>query len=319
MANDVLYSVLGEVDVSEMRWIHPHEHLLISMEEWRGETIAKYPGNVEYARRQIVKMLKELRQYGVNGLIDPTPMGIGRDEAYVEFAKSVSSASGVHVFLATGLYVPSNWPQWARDWKADRIGSFFARELEDGIGDTGVRPCVIKAAVGGEFTANEEKMLTAGAIAQRRTGASMHIHTTGCRREIVDLLTGLDVDPTRIYLAHIDMNISEAELLWLAQRGVRFVTTNWDFPYHIDQEEARRLLKVLIAKGHLNQILISLDFSLAIESRWAVGIWTWDNPDRTSYSYLHTGVIPKLRAAGLTDTQMERIMHDNPLEMLSRK
>ena len=130
------------------------------------------------------------------------------------------------------------------------------------------------------------KVLTAGAIAQRGTGCSMHIHTTGCRREIVDLLTGLGVDPTRIYLAHIDMNISEAELLWLAQRGIRFVTTNWDFPYHIDQEEARRLLKVLIDKGHLNQILISLDFSLTIESRWAVGIWTWDNPDRTSYAYL---------------------------------
>jgi predicted metal-dependent phosphotriesterase family hydrolase len=115
------------------------------------------------------------------------------------------------------------------------------------------------------------------------------------------------------------MNTSEEELLWLAERGIRFVTTNWDFPYHIDQEEARRLVNVLIDKGHLNKILISIDFSLTIESRWAVGIWTWDNPDRTSYSYLHTGVIPKLRAAGLTDTHIERIMHDNPLEMLKRK
>ena len=40
MANDVLVSVLGEVKVSEMSWIHPHEHLLINMEQWRGETIA---------------------------------------------------------------------------------------------------------------------------------------------------------------------------------------------------------------------------------------------------------------------------------------
>ena len=229
MMKDILYSVLGEVDVSEMRWLHPHEHLLISMEECRGETIAKYPGNVEYARRQIVKMLKELRQYGVTGLIDPTPMGIGRDEAYVEFAKSVSRASGVQIFLATGLYVPSHWPQWAFDWTTARIGSLFTKELEDGIGDTGVCACIIKAAVGQEFTAHEEKMLTAGAIAQRRTGCAIHIHTTGCRGEIVDLLTALGVDPTRIYLAHIDMNTSEEELLWLAERGIRFVTTNWDF------------------------------------------------------------------------------------------
>ena len=36
---DILYSVLGEVDAPEMLWIHPHEHLLISMEEFSGETI----------------------------------------------------------------------------------------------------------------------------------------------------------------------------------------------------------------------------------------------------------------------------------------
>ena len=319
MSKDVLYSVLGEVDLLEMRWIHPHEHLLLNMAEHSGDSIAKYPGNVEYARRQIVQMLKELRQYGVNGLVEPAPMGIGRDEAYVEFAKAVSDASGVHIFLATGLYVTSYWPQWARDWTANQISELFVKEFEHGIGATGVRPAIIKAAVGGEFAANEEKMLTACAIAQQCTGSAIHVHSTGCRREIVDFLTGLDVDPTRIYLAHVDMNTSEAEILWLAERGIRFVTTNWDFPYHMDQEEAYRLLNVLIDKGHLNQILISLDFSLTIESRWTVGIWTWDNPDRTSYAYLHTGVIPKLRAAGLTDTHIDKIMHDNPLEMLSWK
>jgi len=319
MAEDILYSVLGKVDASEMLWIYPHEHLLVSMGECSGETIAKYPGNTEYARRQIAKMLDELRQYGVNGLIDPTPIGIGRDEAYVEFARSVSSASRIHIFLATGLYVPSNWPQWAKEWTAEQIGDLFTNELEYGIGETGVRPCFIKAAVGGEFAANEEKMLTACAIAQRRTGTAIHIHSTGCRREIVSFLTALNVSPARIYLAHVDMNTSEEELLWLAERGVRLVTTNWDFPYHIDQAEARRLLKVLIKEGHLDKILISIDFALSIESRWSVGIWTWDNADRTSYAYLHTGVIPKLRAAGFTDEQLDKIMHDNPLEMLRRR
>ena len=89
--------------------------------------------------------------------------------------------------------------------------------------------------------------------------------------------------------------------------------------YDLPQEEARRLLKVLMEKGHLDKILISIDFALAIQSRWAVGIWTWDNPDRTSYAYLHTGVLAKLRASGFTDEQIETIMHDNPIEMLRRK
>jgi predicted metal-dependent phosphotriesterase family hydrolase len=87
----------------------------------------------------------------------------------------------------------------------------------------------------------------------------------------------------------------------------------------MNQEEARRLMNLLIAKGYVGQILVSLDFALTIESRWCVGLWTWDNPDRTSFSYLHTRVLPKLRASGMTDAHIETIMHDNPLEMLCRK
>jgi phosphotriesterase-related protein len=306
-------------DLSEMRWIHPHEHLLISMGEFRGETIAKYPGNVEYARRHLVGMLKELRRHGVTGLVDTTPIGIGRDEAYVEFAKAVSRASGVDVFLVTGLYGAAHWPSWATEWTPSQIADLFTRELERGIGNTGVRPALLKAAVDGEFGAQEEKVLTACAIAQRRTGVSVHVHSTAHRHDIVDLLTGQGVDPTRIYLAHIDMNTTEDEWLWLATHGVRFVTTNWDFPHHMDQDESRRLVKLLIGRGHLDQLLISIDFSLTMESRWCVGLWTWDNPERTSYAYLHTGVIPKLRAAGITEAHIQRIMHGNPIEMLSRR
>jgi len=318
MPEGVLHSVLGETDASEMRWIHPHEHLLVCKGEHRGETIASYPGNTEYARRELVRMLKGLRPFGVTGLVDPLPMGIGRDDAYVEFAKSISRDSGVHVFLATGLYVPGNWPEWAKEWDADQVGDLFTRELEEGIGETGVRAAVLKAAVSGEFSTDDEKALTACGIAQQRTGASVHVHSTGHRRETVELLTGLGVDPTRIYLAHVDMNTSEDEFLWLAERGVRLVTTNWDFPHHMDQDEARRLVKLLIDRGYLDKVLVSIDFSLTIESRWCVGLWTWDNPDRTSYAYLETGVLPKLRAAGLTEAHIETIMHDNPIEMLRR-
>lgn len=315
---DLLHSVTGPVHASDLRWLHPHEHLLLSMAEYRGESLACYPGNTEYARRRIVEMLAELKGLGVDGLLDATPLGIGRDEAYVAFARSVSEASGVRIFLSTGLYAPSHWPDWAHEYSAEHLADRFTAELETGIGETGVRACVLKAAVNHEIKAHEEKLLSACALAHGRTGAAVQVHATGCRREIVDILTSQGVDPTRVYLAHVDMNTSAEEFLWLAERGVRLVTTNWDFPHHMDQEEARSLLNLLIAQGHLNKILLSLDFALTIESRWCVGMWTWDNPDRTSYAYLETGVLPKLRAAGLSEAHIETIMHDNVLGMLRR-
>jgi phosphotriesterase-related protein len=136
---------------------------------------------------------------------------------------------------------------------------------------------------------------------------------------VVDLLTGLGVPGDRIYIAHADMNTSEGEFFWLAERGVHLVTTNWDFPHHMDQQKAYRLLRLLIEKGHLDKILISIDFAFTMESRWTVGRFVWDNPDRVSYGYLHTHVLPKLRGAGITDPDLDTIMHDNPIEMVTRR
>jgi phosphotriesterase-related protein len=317
--SDLIPSATGDVAADELRWLYPHEHLLISWGEYRGETISSYPGNTEFARRQIAPMLTELKALGVDALIDATPMGIGRDEAYVHFARGLSAASGVRVFLSTGLYATAHWPPWAREWSAMQIADQFTRDLETGIGDTGVRACLLKAAIGTEITAEDEKALTACAIAHGRTGAAVQVHAIGCRKELVGLLSEQGVDPSRIYIAHVDMNTSEEEFVWLAERGVRLVTTNWEFPHHMDQDEARRLLKLLIAAGHLDKILVSIDFCLSIETRWCVGFSTWDNPDRTSYAYLHTGVLPKLRAAGFSEAHLETIMRDNPLEMLRRR
>ena len=126
---DLFPSVTGDVAAGELRWLYPHEHLLVSWNEFKGETV--YPGNTEYARRQITAMLIELKDLGVDALIDATPIGIGRDEAYVEFARGVSAASGVRVFLSTGLYVPAHWPPWAREWSATQLGDLFTRETPE--------------------------------------------------------------------------------------------------------------------------------------------------------------------------------------------
>lgn len=318
-ADGTIDTALGRVSPGELEWVYPHEHLLISMREFAGESIANYPGNTEYARREIIAMLREVRAYGVNGLADPTPIGIGRDDAYVRLARSVSEATGVHIFLSTGLYIPRHWPQWAIEETAAQIGERFCAEFERGIGETGARPTFLKAAVDGEVGANEEKALTACAYAHCRTGAAVHVHATRSRRAVFDVLTACGVHPSRIYIAHADMNTSESEFMWLAERGVRLVMTNWDFPYHMDQNEARRLVRVLIDAGHLDKILISIDFALTMESRWTVGRFTWDNPDRTSYAYLHTGVLPKLEDAVISKAELNVIMHDNPIEMVARK
>ena len=197
---DTIPSVTGDVDVSELRWLYPHEHLLVSWNQWRGETLASYPGNSEYARRQITAMLIELKALGVDALNDATPMGIGLDEAYVQFARDVSSASGVRVFLSTGLYATGHWPPWAHEWSAEQTATSSPAICRPASATPGFA-LATRAAVGTEITANEA---SACAIAHRIPARPCR-YTHRLPAEIVDLLTG---QGSRIYIAHVDMNTS---------------------------------------------------------------------------------------------------------------
>jgi len=317
LAGDTLESVLGPISADELRWVHAHEHLCADFAQREGRRLDAFPGNLEYVRRALKRMLGELPQYGVNGLVDPMPLGVGRDEVYVRLAQEVSQTSGVSIFLATGIYLPGHWPEWVTAATAEELASHFVREAEEGIEGTGVKPALIKVAAK-SLGPDEEKALTAAALAHRRTGQHHHCHVTNNRRPIVELLTGLGIPGRCIYLAHADMNTSEEEWLWLVEQGVGLVMTNWDYPYHMDQAEALRLTRLLLTRGYQDRLLIGLDFGMEIIDRSRTAIWTWDNPDRTSYSYLHTGVLPKLRAAGVTEEDLEWMMHRNPVEMLRR-
>jgi len=321
-------SALGPVDASDLLWIHPHEHLIGGMNVQAGVTVRSRPGCAEYIRRQMLVMLPDLRRHGVNGLMDATTIDIGRDEDYVAYARGVSQSTGVHVFLVTGFYVPRGWPDWVKRATSTELADFVTREMEEGIGKTGVRPCVVKAAIqhdvsdpfDSEWAPAHEKVLAACALAVKRSGAALHIHSAGgSRRQTVEFLRAAGVDPEQIYLAHVEMGASEDEFLWLASEGIRLVITCWGATHRINQSEVARLVKVLVDAGHADKVLLSMDFLFALMNEGRnILIHLDDNADNCSFSYLHTHAIPLLRRQGLSQQQIETMMHANPLEMLAR-
>src|SRR5207245_1987557 len=124
---------------------------------------------------------EELRAVGVRTIVDPAPMEVGREPA---LQRAAAERSGMQVIVSTGLYCETGrWfggiPPYFKLRSVDEITETYVTEIEKGIGDTGVRAGIIKAATSsGRITENEEKALRAAARAAHATGLNITTHTT---------------------------------------------------------------------------------------------------------------------------------------------
>jgi phosphotriesterase-related protein len=157
-----------------------HEHLLIGWPGWEADTAAPHWDRSE-AKRVCVDRMHELKALGVTALLDPCPIDLGRD---VEFAADVAQASGVRVICATGLYKEEAGaaPYFKfRSPFADTVGEMtelFVKEIQDGIGASGIKAGVIKVATGPHrVTDYERSVLRAAAKAHLATGVPITTHT----------------------------------------------------------------------------------------------------------------------------------------------
>ena len=116
-----------------------HEHLSAGFPGWEFD-------NQGFDRKKeiatAVDRLKEIKNLGVNSIVDPCPMELGRDP---EFAAEAADRSGVRVVVATGLYNEAlGIPPHFRSLPPDAIAEVYVRELTEGIGKTGIKAGIIK-------------------------------------------------------------------------------------------------------------------------------------------------------------------------------
>ena len=137
-------SVLGPIKVEDLGSTLIHEHLGIG---WPGWELDYQDFDRKKDGVRVVKRLKEIRELGIRSIVDPCPMELGRDPL---FAAEMSEKSGVQVVIATGLYNDAlGIPMHFRLMDVDGIAEVYVREIEQGIGTTGIKAGIIKTASGG--------------------------------------------------------------------------------------------------------------------------------------------------------------------------
>jgi phosphotriesterase-related protein len=309
-----------------------HEHIVIT---YPGE---EFDHNPRWSRAEILARatdkLAELRDAGFRTFVDPCPIELGRDpDLYAE----VSQRSGMNVVCTTGFYTEHlGWglPAYWRARDPEEIAELYVSELREGIAGTGgIKPGAIKAATGAEVTEAERRMLTGAAIAQRETGVAIITHTEHSRHGDTqqDIFDANGADLTRVLIGHQDEQTEVGEIRKLAERGT-FVGMD-RIGLEILAPNVRRadFVATLIREGYTRQVCLSQDHICALTARRPV-YWIppeqrtarasrqadidWQVTDRP-YTYLTTDFVPMLLERGVTESDVETMLVDNPRRLLA--
>jgi phosphotriesterase-related protein len=312
-------TVRGPVAADRLGRTLPHEHVFILGHEtlrnfnhrW-GEAWWDEEAGVADA----VAKLRRLRAAGIETLVDPTAVGLGRDIPRIQ---RVNEQVDLNIVVCTGVYAFAELPQFLRYRTVDALAELFVRELREGIGDTGVKAAFVKCAVEEHgLIVDVPRILAAVAAAAVETGAPVMVHTNAAARSGVtalETLTAAGVAPERLVIAHVGDSNDLDYIRRLAGSGAYL---GWDrFNIEHFNPDAKRIETVLrvLEEGYLDRLHFSHDGATFHDFMVGDPFFAGEEAD---YLHVTNVILPQLRERGVTQEQIDRIMVDNPRRWLAR-
>ncbi len=123
----------GEIDTADLGRVLMHEHVFIISPEIQ----QNYPeewGDEDSRVEDAIKRLTELKAAGIDTIVDPTAIGLGR---YIPRIKSIAEQVELNIIVATGLYTFNELPHYYANRPVkngvDAMTLHFVRDIEEGI------------------------------------------------------------------------------------------------------------------------------------------------------------------------------------------
>ena len=303
----------GDVDADELGATLMHEHVFVVDPEIVENLETDWDEDAALA--DAARRLDELYAAGIHSIVDLTVVGLGRS---IRRLQRVPLASALNIVVATGIYAFYDLPSYFKYRKTDVLVDYFVREIEQGIGDTGVRAGILKCATDeAGVTPGVEKILRAVARAHVRTGAPISTHThAGTRRGLDQLKIFAEegVDPTRVVIGHSGDSTDMDYLLAVADSGAYLGMDRFGIGTILGFDDRVGTVARLCELGRADQIVLSHDASCYID--YFRGGRPPDVLPDWHYMHISRDVVPALSARGVTDEQINQMLVVNPRRVL---
>lgn len=330
-------TVLGDIRPESVGVTLTHEHTILN---WPGaELDHRAVFDWDAVVDQVSAELSEGRDlFELGTVVDCTPADMGRN---ARFMVDVARASGVNVVATTGFFcesmgVPEHW----RRQSTEEIRDFFVRDVTEGIVGTDVRCGIIKAATGQDDAhphptpigphgrrvgVHEDSILRAVGRAQKALGAPVTTHTdpvdwevTNIGLEQLEILMEEGADPTKICIGHTFFASLE-HIEEIVQRGAYVQMDNIGTGWRgLSDESLIDKACALAEKGYLDQLLLTFDrFFYQVRGPQPFTEFDPEVAPRMTLDFLPNSFLPLMRTKGFQDSEIRRIMVDNPTRLLT--
>jgi phosphotriesterase-related protein len=307
----------GPIDTKDLGFTLMHEHVFVRSEGVQRTFPSVWDDDAEIAAAR--EQLQALYDAGVRTFVDLTVLGLTRD---IPLVQRVAGDLPLNVIVATGLYAYDDGevPRYFRNRDADAMADLFVRDITDGIADTGVKAAIFKCATDEPgLTPGVEKVLRAIARAHRRTGAPISTHTHVPTKRGLDqqrIFAEEGVDLSRVVIGHSGDSEDLGYLEELLSRGSYIGMDRFGIDVYLTTEKRVAVIAKLCEKGYAGQMVLSHDASCHLdfypkEALQAMANW--------HFRHISQDVLPALRAAGVSEEQVQQMTVDNPRRIFERQ
>ena len=314
-------TVRGPVEVDALGVTLMHEHVFVLTPDILNNYGDRY-WDEEGRVADAIDKLTALKRSGVDTIVDPTVIGIGR---YLPRVARINAEVDINIVAATGLYTFDEIPHFFdhRGPGTDLGGpepmvEMFLRDIREGIGDTGIKAAFLKCVV-------EERGLTPGQTrvqhaicdTHKQTGAPITVHTNSTHqtgRLALEFYAREGVDLTKVVIGHAGDTSDLDYLKWLMDQGATIGCDRFGVDIYLPFKDRVSTVAALCAQGYADRIVLSHDAACytdyfagdAAQATLAQIVPNWH------FQHIGTDVLPALRESGVTDEQISTMMVDNP-------
>jgi len=322
-----------------------HEHCLfdgtcdfVEPREIRAKKIANEPlsfknvGYIRYGRfnrddmqltdeTQAIEELLPFKQAGGGTIVDATNLDLGRDPVAL---KRISLATGLNIIMGSGYYTKTGQDLHLMAKRTEEdIAQEMVQDIFEGVGDTGIHSGIIgEIGCSWPLADCERKVLRASGLAQKESGAPLHVHPGRFEEapvEIIKILKAVGADLSRIAIDHFERTVFEAKNRYaIADSGCYLEYDLWGIEGYFNESfavldipnDAQRIaqIKDLIAHGYGSQILISHDICQKCHYMAFGG---------HGYNHILNNVVPAMRRREMTASQINDLLIENPKRFLA--
>jgi len=310
----------GPIQSSELGRVLMHEHVFVISTEIQ----QNYPQ--EWGEEQVriddaIKRLNELKGSGIDTILDPTAIGLGR---YIPRIQQVAKEIDLKIVCATGLYTFNELPHYYRRRTAsdvDALTTHFVQDIVEGFADTGVKAGVIKCATDKPgLTPDVERVLRACAQAHRETGCPITTHTNAETERGLDqqrIFNEEGVDLSRVVIGHCGDTNDLDYLQRLLDAGSILGMDRFGIDGYLTTEQRVEVVAQLCEMGYAQQLVLSHDASCYID--WIEGEVPLAPLPNWHYLHISKDVIPALLEAGVSTEQIDTMLIDTPKQFLESR